>query len=138
VEVDRETGQVQVRQMNTFHDVSIVINPTTHQGQIEGGMMQGLGMALCEEMVLDEGRVTTLTLGDYKMFTARDAPPRETTLVYGATHGPGPFNAKPAAEHAITPIPPSIGNAVFAATGARLTSLPITAEKVHSGMREEK
>ncbi len=138
VEVDRETGQVQVRQMNTFHDVSIVINPTTHQGQIEGGMMQGLGMALCEEMVLDEGRVTTLTLGDYKMFTARDAPPRETTLVHGATHGPGPFNAKPAAEHAITPIPPAVGNAVFAATGARLTSLPITAEKVYSGMREEK
>jgi carbon-monoxide dehydrogenase large subunit len=137
VEVDRETGQVQVRQMRTFHDVSVVINPVTHQGQIEGGMMQGLGMALCEEVVLDEGRVTTLTLGDYKMLTARDIPPRETTLVPGATHGPGPFNTKPAAEHAITPIPPAIGNAVFAATGVRLTSLPITSEKVHKGMRRE-
>jgi len=71
-------------------------------------------------------------------FTARDVPARETTLVHGATHGPGPFNAKPAAEHAITPIPPAVGNAVFNATGVRLTSLPISAEKVHEGMGREK
>jgi CO/xanthine dehydrogenase Mo-binding subunit len=123
--------------MSTFHDVSVVINPTTHQGQIEGGMIQGLGMALCEEVVLDDGRVMTLTLGDYKMLTSRDVPPRETTLVTGATSGPGPFNAKPAAEHAITPIPAAIGNAVFNASGVRLTSLPITAEKVHRGLAQK-
>ncbi|MGH7767124.1 MAG: xanthine dehydrogenase family protein molybdopterin-binding subunit [Candidatus Binatia bacterium] len=137
VEVDRDTGQVEVKRMSTFHDVSVVINPTTHQGQIEGGMIQGLGMALCEEVVLDDGRVMTLTLGDYKMLTSRDVPPRKTTLVPGATSGPGPFNAKPAAEHAITPIPAAIGNAVFAATGVRLTSLPITSEKVHQGLRQK-
>jgi CO/xanthine dehydrogenase Mo-binding subunit len=137
VEVDRDTGQVQVRKMRTFHDVSVVINPITHQGQIEGGMMQGLGMALSEEVLLEDGRVTTLTLGDYKMFTARDIPARETTLVPGATHGPGPFNTKPAAEHAITPIPPAVGNAVFDATGVRLTSLPITAEKVYGKMKND-
>ena len=122
--------------MRTFHDVSVVINPLTHQGQIEGGMMQGLGMALSEEVALDDGRVTTLSLGDYKMPTVRDIPPRATTLVFGATRGPGPFNAKPAAEHAITPVPPAVGNAVFAATGVRLTSLPITAEKVHQGLTQ--
>jgi CO/xanthine dehydrogenase Mo-binding subunit len=94
-------------------------------------------MALCEEVVLDDGRVTTLTLGDYKILTSRDIPARETTLVFSATSGPGPFNAKPAAEHAITPIPPAIGNAVFAATGVRLTSLPITVEKVHQGLTEK-
>jgi CO/xanthine dehydrogenase Mo-binding subunit len=136
VEVDRDTGQIEVRRMSTFHDVSVVINPTTHQGQIEGGMIQGLGMALCEEVVLDDGRVMTLTLGDYKMLTSRDVPPRETTLVPGATSGPGPFNSKPAAEHAITPIPAAIGNAVFNASGVRLTSLPITAEKVHQGLTQ--
>jgi CO/xanthine dehydrogenase Mo-binding subunit len=67
----------------------------------------------------------------------RDLPARKTTLVSGAIQGPGPFNAKPAAEHAITPIPPAIGNAVFNATGVRLTSLPLSAEKVYDAMREK-
>jgi CO/xanthine dehydrogenase Mo-binding subunit len=109
----------------------------THQGQIEGGMLQGLGMAVCEEMLVEDGRVTTLSLGDYKIPTTRDLPARKTTLVSGATQGPGPFNAKPAAEHAITPIPPAIGNAVFNATGVRLTSLPISCGKVYQGLQRK-
>ena len=139
VEVDKESGQVQVRRLSTFHDVSVVINTLTHQGQIEGGMLQGLGMAVCEEMLVEDGRVTTLSLGDYKIPTARDLPARKTTLVSGATQGPGPgpFNAKPAAEHAITPIPPAIGNAVFNATGVRLTSLPISCSKVYQGLQRK-
>jgi CO/xanthine dehydrogenase Mo-binding subunit len=137
VEVDQESGQVQVRRLSTFHDVSVVINPLTHQGQIEGGMLQGLGMAICEEMLVEEGRVTTLSLGDYKIPTTRDLPARSTTLVSGATQGPGPFNAKPAAEHAITPIPPAIGNAVFNATGVRVTSLPISCGKVYEGLQRK-
>jgi CO/xanthine dehydrogenase Mo-binding subunit len=133
VEVDKESGQVQVRRLSSFHDVSVVINTLTHQGQIEGGLLQGLGMAICEEMRIEDGGVTTLSLGDYKVPTVRDLPARETTLVTDATEGPGPFNAKPAAEHAITPIPPAIGNAVFNATGVRLTALPLSAEKVYGG-----
>jgi carbon-monoxide dehydrogenase large subunit len=136
VEVDPETGQTRIRQMNTFHDVSVVINPLTHQGQIEGALVQGLGMAVCEEIAVDEGHVTTLSLGDYKMLTARDVPNHRTTLVAGATFGPGPFNAKPAAEHAITPIPPAVGNAVFNATGVRLTELPINPEKILRGIKK--
>jgi CO/xanthine dehydrogenase Mo-binding subunit len=54
VEVDKESGQVQVRRLSTFHDVSVVINSLTHQGQIEGGMLQGLGMAVCEEMLIED------------------------------------------------------------------------------------
>ncbi len=137
VEVDKESGQVQVRRVSTFHDVSVVINSLTHQGQIEGGMLQGLGMAVCEEMLVEDGRVTTLSLGDYKIPTTRDLPARKPTLVSGATQGPGPFNAKPAAEHAITPIPPAIGNAVFNATGVRLTSLPISCGKVYQGLQRK-
>jgi len=136
VEVDPESGHVMVRRINTFHDVSVVINPTTHQGQIEGGLIQGLGMALCEEIGVDEGRVNTLGLGDYKMLNVRDIPVRHTTLVPSATQGPGPFNAKPAAEHAITPIPPAIANAVFNATGVRVVQLPIGAEKVFAALKE--
>ncbi|MDE0031280.1 MAG: xanthine dehydrogenase family protein molybdopterin-binding subunit [Deltaproteobacteria bacterium] len=136
-EVDAETGEVEVRRMSTFHDVSVVINPVTHQGQIEGGLIQGLGMARSEEVAVDDGRVTTLSLGDYKMPNIKDVPVHETTLVEGATDGPGPFNAKPAAEHSITPVPPSVANAVFDATGVRITELPITAEKLLAGMAKK-
>lgn len=135
VEVDSESGQIEVRRLQSFHDVSVVINSLTHQGQIDGGMMQGLGMALCEEVGVEDGRVTTLSLGDYKIPNVRDVPIRQTTLVEGATHGPGPFQAKPAAEHAITPIPPAVGNAVFNATGVRLTRLPLAAETVSTELR---
>lgn len=138
VEVDAETGQVEVRQINTFHDVSVVINPLTHQGQIEGGLIQGLGMAVCEEVGLEDGRVTTLSLGDYKLPNMCDIPVHQTILVSGASQGPGPFNAKPAAEHAITPVPPAVANAVFNATGVRITELPITTEKIFDGMKKEK
>ncbi|HWP60760.1 MAG TPA: xanthine dehydrogenase family protein molybdopterin-binding subunit [Candidatus Acidoferrales bacterium] len=138
VEVDRESGKVEVRRLSSFHDVSVVINPLTHQGQIEGGMIQGLGMALCEEVKIEDGRVITASLGDYKLPTARDIPPRRTILVEGATHGPGPFNAKPAAEHAITPVAPAIGNALFNASGMRMVDLPFTAEKVYRAMHPEK
>src|SRR5947208_12867185 len=98
-------------------------------------MLQGLGMAVCEEMLVEDGCVTLLSLGDYKIPTIRDLPTRKTTLVAGAIEGPGPFNAKPAAEHAITPIPPAIGNAVFNATGVRLTSLPISCGKVYQAKK---
>jgi len=138
VEVDSETGQVEVRRINTFHDVSVVINPLTHQGQIEGGLVQGLGMAVSENVGLEDGRVTTLSLGDYKLPTTCDIPVHQTVLVSGATQGPGPFNAKPAAEHAITPVPPAVANAVFNATGVRITELPITAEKIFAGLKKDK
>ena len=63
-----------------------------------------------------------------------DIPVHQTILVSGATQGPGPFNAKPAAEHAITPVPAAVVNAVYNATGVRITELPVTAEKVRNGL----
>ena len=78
VEVDTETGQVRVERIVTAHDVGTVINPLTHQGQIEGGVIQGLGYALMEELGTEEGRISTLTLGDYKMPTMPDIPKLET------------------------------------------------------------
>jgi carbon-monoxide dehydrogenase large subunit len=134
IEVDPETGQVEVRQMCTFHDVSVVLNPLTHQGQIEGGLVQGLGMALCEEVAAEEGTILTLNLGDYKIPAISDIPRHKTILITAATQGPGPFNAKPAAEHSITPVPPAVANAVFDATGVRITELPITGERVLRGL----
>ena len=135
VAVDRETGTVDVKKVVTAHDVGTVINPLGHQGQIDGGFVQGLGYAVMEEMVKDGPRVTTLNLGDYCVPCVKDLPPLETVLVEDQT-GPGPYNAKAIGEMSIVPTAPAIANAVEAAVGVRITDLPITAEKVYNALQE--
>ena len=129
VAVDRETGRVSVIRLYFVYDVTTIINPLTHQGQLEGAIMQGLGYALCEDMGIEEGRVTVSGLGDYKIYCVRDVPPCFTSLVK-STVGPGPFSAKAVGEAGISIVAPAISNAVYSATGVRITRLPITPEKV--------
>ena len=93
VEVDPETGQVRLRRLVTAHDVGTIINPLTHQGQIDGGVVQGIGQALIEELASRTGRVTTPNLGEYKLPTMADIPPLDTVLVEAGS-GPGPYDAK--------------------------------------------
>jgi CO/xanthine dehydrogenase Mo-binding subunit len=135
VEVDPETGQVKLRKLVAVHDVGTVINPLTHQGQIDGGVMQGVGQALIEEMVIEDGRVTTANLGEYKLPTIADIPPLETVLVEAGS-GPGPYESKAIGEASLLPTPAAVANAVFDACGVRLFSLPVTAEKVWRALRE--
>ena len=135
VGVDRETGTVEVRKVVTAHDVGTIINPLGHQGQIDGGFVQGLGYAVMEEMVKDGPRVTTLSLGDYCVPCVKDLPRLETVLVEDQT-GPGPYNAKAIGEMSIVPTAPAIANAVAAAVGVRIVDLPITAEKVYNALQE--
>jgi len=132
VEVDKETGQVKIRQIHFALDVTRVINPIIHQGQIEGGVMQGVGFTLMENLVVDDGQVMTLNLGDYKIPNIRDIPELMTSLVK-AKEGPGPFGTKAVAECGISIIAPAIANAVYDATGVRFMDAPITAEKVLEG-----
>jgi CO/xanthine dehydrogenase Mo-binding subunit len=136
VEVDTETGQVHVERIVTAHDVGTVINPLTHQGQIEGGVIQGLGYALMEELGTEEGRISTLTLGDYKMPTMPDIPKLETVLLESPS-GPAPYQSKGIGESSNVPIAGAIANAVYDAVGVRITSLPITAEKVLRALKEK-
>jgi CO/xanthine dehydrogenase Mo-binding subunit len=135
VEVDPETGQVRLRRLVTAHDVGTVINPLNHQGQIEGGVVQGIGQALVEELVIEDGRVTTPNLGEYKLPTAADVPSLTTVLVEGGG-GPGPYGSKAIGEAALIAPPAAIANAVYDACGVRIFSLPITAEKVWRALRE--
>ena len=129
VAVDAESGQVQVTGLHFVYDVTTVINPLIHQGQLEGAIIQGLGYALCEEMGIEEGRVMVSSLGDYKIFCVRDVPPLVTSFVM-STVGPGPFSAKAVGEAGISIVAPAIANAIHDATGVRITELPITAEKL--------
>src|SRR5436309_4585985 len=136
VAVDPQTGQVTVRRFTTTHDVGTVINPLGHQGQIEGGHIQGLGFALLEEIKTEEGRISTLSLGDVKLPTIQDIPPL-TTVILEDPVGPGPFNAKAIGEGSISAVAPAIANAVADACGARILDLPITAEKVYFALKEK-
>ena len=128
VEVDAETGQVRLLQMASAQDVGTIINPIGHQGQIEGSVAQGIGFALMEELVPQEGRITTANLGDYKEPTIRDIPPLVTVNI--RTTGPGPFEAKAIGELPHIPTAGAIANAVADAIGAPVFQLPITAERV--------
>jgi CO/xanthine dehydrogenase Mo-binding subunit len=134
VEVDRETGVLKIRRIVTAHDVGTVINPLTHQGQIEGGAIQGLGYATMEEVMTEGGKVLTVNLGDYRIPCAQDIPPLETVLVEDPT-GPGPFAAKQIGENGIVPTAAAVANALADAVGVRISDLPLTAEKIYFALR---
>ncbi|MDA1272332.1 MAG: xanthine dehydrogenase family protein molybdopterin-binding subunit [Chloroflexi bacterium] len=134
VTVDTETGQVTVNKIITAHDIGAILNPLNHQGQVEGGLIQGLGYALMEELKLEDGQISTLSLGDYKIPTSADIPVLETVLVQGDA-GPAPYESKGIGESSNIPIAGAIANAVFDAVGVRITDLPITADKVLAGLR---
>jgi xanthine dehydrogenase molybdenum-binding subunit len=130
VKVDEATGEVTVLRLTTAHDVGTVINPLGHQGQINGGIITGYGLAMTEEFVSEDGRVLNGNLGDYKLPNIRDLPELETVLVPTAG-GLGPYEAKAIGELANNATPGAIANAVADAVGARLFELPITAERVY-------
>jgi CO/xanthine dehydrogenase Mo-binding subunit len=132
--VDEDTGQIFVRRIVTAHDVGQIINPLYHQGQIDGGVIQGLGYALMEELQFDQGQVTTLHLGDYKIPNMADIPELVTVLVPGG-EGPSPYAAKAIGEHSNSAVAAAIANAVADAVGVRIFDLPITAEKVFNALR---
>jgi CO/xanthine dehydrogenase Mo-binding subunit len=136
VAVDLDTGEVHLQRLVTVHDIGTVINPLTHQGQIEGGVVQGIGEALIEDMIVEDGRVVTANLGEYKLPTIADIPPLETVLLDGG-HGPGPYESKAIGESSLLPTPAAIANAVYDACGVRIFDLPVTAEKVWRGLQEQ-
>ncbi|HXQ51226.1 MAG TPA: xanthine dehydrogenase family protein molybdopterin-binding subunit [Stellaceae bacterium] len=136
VAVDRETGQVRLRRVVTAHDVGTIINPVTHQGQIEGGLIQAVGQAMSEHVVLKDGAVITAHLGDYKLPTIMDIPELETVLLPGGG-GSGAFATTAIGEMSNVAVPAAITNAVFDAVGVRLVELPISAEKVLERLSEK-
>ena len=134
VHVDPETGEITVNKFITAHDIGAILNPLNHQGQVEGGMIQGLGYALMEELELEDGHISTLSFGDYKIPTSADVPVLETVLIEGDA-GPAPYESKGIGESSNIPVAGAIANAVFDAVGVRITDLPVTADKVLAGLR---
>lgn len=136
VRVDPETGQVTVEKLISAHDISTIINPMGHQGQIEGGAIFGFGGAVMEEHRLEDGLPVALHLGDYKVPCMPDIPQLETVLVH-RKEGPGPFNLSPISEAANVPAASAIVNAVQDAIGKPVLQLPVTAERIHRLLRDQ-
>jgi CO/xanthine dehydrogenase Mo-binding subunit len=136
VEVDAETGEVVVKRLTTAHNTGTILNPLTHQGQIDGGVVMGMGYGTMEELLVDEGgRVMTANLGDYKIPNIKDIPLLKTTILQ-SNAGSGPYNSMSIGETAIIPTAAAIANAVENAVGVRIKSLPITSEKVLNALRQ--
>jgi xanthine dehydrogenase molybdenum-binding subunit len=129
VEVDTETGQVKILNFVAAHDTGRTINPLGVRGQTFGGVAQGIGYALTEEVVFKNGKVANPQFLDYKIPTALDMPPIQTIDV--ETIDPeGPYGAKGVGEPGLVPTAAAIANAVYDAIGVRITDLPITPEKI--------
>ena len=133
VSVDRQTGEITIHRYVVAQDVGYAINPTYIEGQIEGGVSQGLGQALSEEIVYKDGRVLNASLTDYKMPTSLDMPRVESILVECPSQH-GPYGAKGVGEPPCIQPPATVANAIAAATGCRIVDLPITAEKILLGL----
>jgi len=129
IEVDTELGTVRVLKVTAAHDVGRAINPTLIEGQIEGGVAQGLGMALMEEFFPGKGE----NLHDYLIPSAGDIPPVESILIEDPSPI-GPFGAKGIGEQAVIPTAPAILNALHDAVGIRLRRIPATPDRVRAAI----
>ncbi|RLA91032.1 MAG: 4-hydroxybenzoyl-CoA reductase [Deltaproteobacteria bacterium] len=138
VEVDLETGKVNMIQVTTAHDCGQVINKLGVEGQLEGAFVMGQGYALSENLITDEGKVLNPSLIDYKLMRAPDIPDNFTSLMV-ETHEPeGPFGAKEAGEGLTNPNAGCIANTIFDAVGVRIKDMPITPEKILKALDEKK
>lgn len=134
--VDTETGQITVEKLVMAVDSGVIVNPATASGQIEGGMTQALGYALCEEMLYDaRGDSMIRQFGDYKIFAADEMPQLQTIFVetFEPSH---PFGLKAVAEIPMDGVAPAVANAVYDAVGVWLNEIPMTPERVWRAMNQ--
>ena len=129
VAVNAATGEVRVERLYCALDCGLVINPDSVTAQVEGNVMWGVSSALIEEATLLDGRVNATNFGDYPVLTIRQAPRVFTELIDNKAEGPYGIGEPP-----IGPVAPAVGNAIFAATGARLRRLPMKPDRVRAAL----
>lgn len=136
VEVDTWTGEVQVLGIWAAHDVGRAINPRGVEGQIEGGVVQGLGQALMEEYITDKGHAVTHGFAKYILPTSLDIP-QINCIIVEDPDPKSPLKAKGIGEPSLVPTAPAIMNAIYDAIGVRMKTLPATPEKILQGLKEK-
>jgi nicotinate dehydrogenase medium molybdopterin subunit len=138
VEVDDETGEIEVLRIVASHDCGTAINPMLVEGQVEGGVSMGVGFAIHEEILFnDKGVQMNPNLTNYIMPTSLDMPEVEVDIVDNYDPS-GPFGAKGVGEPTLVPTAAAIANAIYDAVGVRIKTLPATAEKVHAAMKAKR
>ena len=137
VEVDPETGKVDLLRYTVFQDVGKAVHPDYVEGQMQGATVQGIGMALNEGYYYDdEGHLKNASLLDYRMPTSLDIPMIETVIL--ETPNPlHPFGVRGCGEHAIIPPPAAIANAIYRAVGVRMDSMPMAPHKVAAAIKRK-
>lgn len=135
LEVDPETGKVQILRFTAFQDVGKAIHPSYVEGQLQGGVAQGVGWGLTEEYVFEQGVMKNPTLLDYRMPTALDLPFIDTVLVE-VPASDGPYGVRGVGEVPIVPPPAALANAIYRAIGVRLTELPMSPERVWRALQQ--
>lgn len=138
VEVDTETGQVRLLRLATAVDAGKAINPAVARTQVSGASIQGIGPAVFEEMVFEEGQLRNASFVDYRIPSILDIPAVVTPVLVEDPHVDGPYGAKGIGEAGIFAIAPAIANAIADAVGVQVPDLPVTPEKVLRAMREGK
>ena len=138
IDVDLETGAIQLKKYVTVADVGKAINPQQAEGQDEGAAIQGLGAALFESLVYEKGQPLNANLIDYRVPRFTDLPECLQSDLIENGDGPGPYGAKGMGESGIVSVAPAVGNALYRATGARVREVPLTPERVWRALRNEK
>jgi CO/xanthine dehydrogenase Mo-binding subunit len=136
VEVDTETGRVEVVNYIAANDVGKAINPLLVKGQLEGGAVQGMGYALTEDLIIHEGEIVYKTLLDYKIPTIADMPSIDPVIVEEEDPN-GPYGAKSVGEAALDPVAAAISNAIYNAVGIRVRRLPVRPEWLLEALRSK-
>ena len=133
VEVDLETGKVEVLRYHAGIYAGRVINPVQAELQTEGNIAFGVGQALFEEMIYDGGQLQNGNMGDYQITTIEDMP---ADIHLDILEEPDSPDAHGIGEPSLPPVMPAIGNAIYRATGVRIVDLPVTPEKILRGLRQ--
>jgi len=134
--VDPELGTVEITKFAAAHDVGKAINPTAVEGQIEGAVLKGLGYALMEKCVYENGNMRNPSFVDYKIPHSTEMVKVENILVE-TNDAEGPFGAKGVGEPPLVPVAPAIANAIYDAIGVRINELPITPEKIEKALKDK-
>jgi len=133
VDVEPETGKVEVCRIVSAHDVGRALNPGAAEGQVHGGIHMGLGYALSEKLVVEEGQILTQSFMDYAVLKAADMPEIVVRLIE-TVDAEGPFGAKGLGESGVIPVAAAVANALKDALGVRFTELPITPARVRAAL----
>jgi carbon-monoxide dehydrogenase large subunit len=134
LEVDLDTGQIEIIKGVAAFDVGKAINPEMVKAQMEGGLVQGMSSALFEQLKLKDGFLQNPSFVDYRIATSTDIPREMKSIIVEVPQEDGPWGARGIGEHSMVATLPAIANAIYDAIGVRFDGPPFTAEKVYLAM----